>query len=316
MTSPYPLVSFAATAVWLVVSAAAAQHPGGSGRPDAAALASALERVRAQSPRAYHLRVDCAGEPGVRSVEVFPSGVAIWDLRTQVTLPDATRRELLDALVVADYPSLAPQYGGRRAPSEPKAALRVVCRIEIELEGVRGSSIQLAEGEQSARLRELANELLDRVAPHAAQGVRAEGVADGLRKLAQGVLRPEGFELRFLELSGQGADATGSILRVRGRELSVQPYAPGREIGEPVGRELDPAEWSDLLEALVGADFSVLPVNLWSERQLELEVRMLDHGHTVYARPFARLSRERPVAAQGRFDRLADAVRALSAELR
>jgi hypothetical protein len=299
---------------WFLAAGASGQTESGPPSPAADLLSSRLEQAREEaSPSAFRLRVNCRGERGARTVEVFPSGVAVWDLRTQVVLDEGTRRDLLDLLAERGFPALEPQYGGRLDPARPQAAVRVVCRVALELDGLDKSSIQLAEGEQSAQLHALANDLLDRVAAHAPKGVTARDLADGLQKLALGALLPEGFELRFLDLPAAGGETAGVILRVQADVLSLQPYAPGHEVGEAVSRHLVEDELPSLVETLVQADFAALPVNLWSDDQLEIEVRVLGHGRTIYARPFSRLAGERPVVAQERLAQLVAVLRSLRA---
>ncbi|HVS14295.1 MAG TPA: hypothetical protein VMV46_10240 [Thermoanaerobaculia bacterium] len=310
------LVPFGALA--LIATAAPRADAQIAGEPrDPAAISSALRAARDAPAPAYRLRVDCAGDRGVRSVEVFPSGVAIWDLRTQVALPEATRRALVRQLDEGGFAALEPRYGGKPEKDdrdgEPAAALRVVCRVELELETLRASSIQLADGEQSAALAELANALLDSVAPLAREGVRADSLEQGLQKLSSGELRPEGFELRFVELPRRDAEISGSILHVAHRTATRRTYAPGAELGSPASVDLEDGSFRALIGAIAAADLSSLPVNLWAEDQLELEVRVLGHGRSVYARPFSRLAPGTHGEAQQRFDRLIETLRALRA---
>jgi hypothetical protein len=274
-----------------------------------AVLSAALERAVESGAPAYHLRVDCPGASGVRSLELFPSGVAIWDLETQVVLPVEPRLGLLQQLRESGFVDLRPQYGGRQTAGvgAGEGAVRVICRIDLEIEGLRRSAVQLAEGEQSAELLRLANALLDRVAPLGGAGVRPGDLAQGVGMLARGELRPPGFELRFFELAADRA--SGSILRVTGDELSVQPYAPGREVGAATAIELGGERFGELARALVDSGFWDLPVNLWSDDQIEIEVRVLDHRRTVYARTFSRLSPDALGEAQQRFDRLVEHLR-------
>jgi hypothetical protein len=317
--SCYSLVMSRRGAVWLAAllflgnaaGAAAAGDPtaGEGGSQEESGLARALEAARDVPGGPFHLLVNCAGEQGFRGLEVFPSGVAVWNGRSQVELATAVRVALLETLIRRDFPSLEASYGGREEPGSPTAALRIICRVELDINGRHKSSVQLADGEQSPELSALAGELLDLVAPLAATGISAENLSDGLAKVALATLAPESFELRFVQLPEAGGEGAGSILRVEGGVISIQPYAPGRAIGEPVSLDLEPADFAAFVSAIRRADPETLPVNLWSEFYLEFEVRVLQHRRSIMARPFSRLSGQKGGEPQQRFDRLVAALR-------
>jgi hypothetical protein len=317
--SCYSLVMSRRGAVWLAAllflgnaaGAAAAGDPtaGEGGSQEESGLARALEAARDVPGGPFHLLVNCAGEQGFRGLEVFPSGVAVWNGRSQVELATAVRVALLETLIRRDFPSLEASYGGREEPGSPTAALRIICRVVLDIDGRHKSSVQLADGEQSPELGALAGELLDLAAPLAADGVVADDLSEGLAKVAAGTLAPETFGLRFVQLPEPGSDGTGSILRAEGGVISLQPYAPGRAIGEPVTLDLEPADFAALASAIRKADPETLPVNLWSETYLEFEVRVLQHRRSIMARPFSRLSGQKGGEPQQRFDRLVEALR-------
>ena len=282
---------------------------GESGSPKEPGLVRALEAARDAPAGPFRLRVDCADEEGFRSLEVFPSGVAIWNGRVQVQPAIAVRVALLETLIRRDFSSLEASYGGREGPGSPQGALRIVCRVVVDIDGLHKSSVQLADGEQSPELGALAGELLDQVAPLAAAGVIADDLGDGLAKVEAGTLAPETFALRFVQLPAPGGDGTGSILRIEDGVLSRQPYAPGRAVGEAVTVDLEGSDLAALVAAIRKADPETLPVNLWSEGYLEIEVRVLQHRRTTMARPFSRLEGRQGSEPQQRFDRLVAALR-------
>ncbi len=283
--------------------------------PEPSALAGALAAACDAGPGAFGLRVDSTGAAGHRSLEVFPSGVAIWNGRAQLRLAPALRSALLEALLAGGFPSLEPSYGGRPEAAPEGAALRVVRRITLEVGGLSASSVQLAEGEQSPKLERLAEALLDLVAPLAKDGTTADDLGDGLAKVAAGVLAPETFTLRFVELPPPGSETAGAILRVSQGTATRQSYAPGREIGKPVSQDLSDEQLDALLAALRAAELSTLPVNLWSDAHLELELAVLEHRRTLVARPFGRLSPESLGETQQRFDKLVAALQDLRSSL-
>jgi len=312
-------------ALWLVVllflgnaaGSAAADHAsaGGSGSPADSGLVRALMAARDAPGGPFHLRVDRAEKEGFRSLEVFPSGVAIWNGRFQITLATKVRVALLETLIRRDFPAFEASYGGRQTPGLREAALRIICRVVLDIDGHHKSSIQLAEGERSPELGALARELLDLVEPLAAAGIAAEDLGDGLAKVAAGKLAPETFGLRFVQLPAPGRAGTGSILRVEAGAISRWPYAPGRTVGEVVTRHLERRDLVALVSAIQKADPQTLPVNLWSDAYLELEVRVLQHRRTVMARPFSRLAGRKAGDPQRRFDRLVEVLQKLEAEI-
>jgi hypothetical protein len=283
--------------------------------PEPSALARTIAAARDAGPGPFDLRVDSTGAVGHRSLEVFPSGVAIWNGRAQLRLAPAQRSALLEALLAGGFPSLEPSYGGRPGAAPERAALRVVRRVVLEIGGLSASSVQLAEGEQSTKLERLAEGLLDLVAPLAGDGVTADDLGNGLAKLATGVLAPETFTLRFVELPPPGSEAAGSILRVSQGTATRQSYTPGREIGEPVSQDLSDEQLGALVAALRAAGLSTLPVNLWSDDHLELELTVLEHRQSLVARPFSRLSPEALGEAQQRFEKLVAALQDVRSSL-
>jgi hypothetical protein len=219
-------------------------------------------------------------------------------------LTEATRAALLEALGNSDFANFAPRYGGRPEATEG-AALRISCRIELEIAGLEKSSVQLVDGEQSRPFLALAGELLDLVEPVArAEGLGADDLEDGLSKLVEGQLTPEAFELRWVRLPAQGSGSSGSILRVEAGQLSRQAYTPGRELGEILSDALDPHRLLEVATAVHHAAFWNWPRNLWSETYVELEIRVLNHRHSVSARPFNGMSSTSLGETQAQFDRL------------
>lgn len=277
--------------------------------PDPAAVTAAIESAR-DGDRGFDLSAHCSDDERNRGLELFPGGVAIWNGRLQLTLPAPVRSALLDTLLDRGFAAMAPSYGGKRPPQpeppdEGAAPMRVHCRITFAGGGVEKTSTQQTQGDQSAELIGLVNAVLDRVEPLAEEsGLGADDLADGLAKLVHGALAPETFSLRWVRLPAAGTDATGSIVRVDRSTLTRRAYAPKRELGEPLSAELAADRFAALVEGIRRADLASMPANLWSEDQIELEVRVLDRGVTLLARPFARLKEKKGGDAQKRFDAL------------
>lgn len=299
--------------LWIAVTSAAVAGASDAGPARTDPLAEAVAAARDGAADGFRLRVESTTGDRFRSLETFPSGVAVWGGTTQIRPSRDVRRALLSMLLETGFPSLEERYGGRSDPTR-EAALRVIRRVALEIGGLSKTSVQLADGPQSAELERLAEALLDRVAPLAGAGVTAADLADGLDKLAAGVLAPEALRLRFVELPPEGADAVGSILRLEAGVATCQPYAPGREVGQPAALDLGGVGLRALVSALRAARLPEVPVNLWSASHLELEVAVLQHRRAVIARPFSRLSPDVESEARGRLEKLVDVLRGLGAE--
>jgi hypothetical protein len=261
----------------------------------------------------FRLRVDSSTDDGFRSVQVFDSGAGIWNGRVQIRLTPEVRTAVLDALLASGFAGFEPRYGGKPRP-EGEAALRVIRRVVVEVGEVSKSSVQLADGARFEKLELLAESLLDLVAPLAAQGVTADSLADGLDKLAAGVLAPETLTLRFVELPPSDADQVGSILRVEDGAVTRRAYAPGKTLGEAESIDLSDEAFVAMVRAVSSARPASLPVNLWAPSYRELEVQVLQHRHAVIARPFSRLSPDDDAAARERFEELVATLQGLGEE--
>lgn len=300
-------------AIWLAGISGA--HSG-SGDP-APAMESALESALVASHERgepFFLRVDCTSDKGARNLELFPDGIAIWDNRVELEMNPDQRSALAGLLIDREFASLDPEYGGKAAPDERKAPLRVSCAIEFRTNAVSKRSQQYVDGFQSGPLNGLANALLDRVAPLAeAHGVGTDSLAQGLKMLAAGDLSAHGFRLNFVELPADRS--TGRIMQINGDTARIRAYRPGVEVGEAASFKLDAGRLKEIANALRNADIESLPINLWSARQLELEVEMLDRKKTLLAREFMRLSPESLGEMQHRFDSMIERLRQIRSEL-
>jgi hypothetical protein len=249
------------------------------------ALTAAIGQARDDGARPFHLEVHCADEERIRTLTVYRGRVAVWNRDRQFELDDDTRRAVLTHLLDGDFPALEARYGGKPKAGKQEAALRISCRIFMAVDGQQKTSAQVFFGEQSAALLGLANAILDRVEPLAADGVRASSLEDGLRKLRTGALAPETLSLRLAALPAVRSEEAGYVLRVEAGRLERQVYAPGRHIGEPSVRVMAPCQFEAALDALLQAGVWRFPVNLARELATDLEVGVLGHRAQVVARP-------------------------------
>jgi hypothetical protein len=338
------------------------------GRAAAAAtdpVGRALDRALAQGRwRDLRIEVECRGDAGLRSATVFASGVAIWDRRRQATLPREGVLALLGAFRRHGFSALEERYGGRgdpagkspgeggaprpeagdtgaaaplsgRVPRAGAAALELLCRVRLALDGVGKQVFQLAGGRQSAELRALAEEVLAAVEEVGRAGEGASGLAEGLAGVAEGRLAPETLMLQVLEepeRPGEGGEGWSLALEAgrataerrgpgaatsehrdpgEGRDPgqgSAERYGPGEGSSGPRVLALPAAEVAELARLLAAEGFADLPANLWAPRYLDLAVEVLDHSRSLQARAFAGMTRETHAEAQERFERIAEAL--------
>ena len=279
---------------------------------DSSGLAAALQRGSEIPESPFQLQVNCTDQKGIRSFELFAEGTTTWNGRSQIMLPAAARSSLLKTLIDHGFPEFETSYGGRERPTKTAAAARVSCRVWIRIEELQKSSVQQAGGEQSTPITKLAADLLDQVEQFAQGGVTPDDLQDALDKLSEGQLAPQVLRLRFVDLPDKATNKPGSILRLRGGNISSQAYSPGRIIAEQIWEPLKQAQYQKLITALQAAQPASLPSNLWSEDQLEFEIYVLGHKKVVLARPFTRLDAAKQGPAQQRFDTLLLVLRELN----
>jgi hypothetical protein len=273
------------TILALLAAASGAQAAAAEGAGSPATLTRAIEAAVNDPAMPFRLQVDCSDEEGIRSLTVYRGRVAVFNHARQALLGRDQRNLLLGKLLEAGYPGFAESYGGRRKAAKEEAALKVTCRVVLDVAGRHKSSVQLLQGEQSAELLGLADELLDAVAPLAVDGVGARSLDDGLAKLARGELAPEVLELRLVSLPPEPASAEGFILRIEGGEISRQAYAPGRLVGPVTKRAIAACQSREIVDALLEAGVSELPLNLRGAGATELAVGVLGQDKTVLSRP-------------------------------
>jgi hypothetical protein len=157
--------------------------------------------------------------------------------------------------------------------------------VHLELDGIRKTSVQLLEGEQSEALRRLAMGLLDDVEPLIAEGIIPGDLEDGLAKLAAAELAVETLRLGLTVLPSAPDTDDGYILRIEQGQFSQQVYVPGRVIGTPEVRPLTTCVRDEAVAALREALVWDLPHNLQADRAMEVRVAVLGHRTAIFARP-------------------------------
>lgn len=278
---------------------------------DSDALHVAIESAVNDPNTPFQLDVFCSDVQSHRSLTVFRGTVGVWNGERQVRLQADVRRALLQLLLDTGFASFEARYGGQKKADKQEAPLRVTCRVSIAIAGIDKMSIQLLDGDQSPELLGLAAALLDQIEPRAANGITVTSLEDGLAKLSSGALAPVLLELRLLRLPEDRDAASGLILRIRGGELSRQPYAPGDFVGDIDTRPIDDCVVRDFVDSLKDARVWDLPRNLRHEGTAELEVAVLGSRYSVSARPSFRSA---DADEQARFERMVERLVSSSAE--
>ena len=297
----------------------------------AAGLRQALARAETDPAvrESLRLAVECRVDSEFQSLQVFGPDLGIWNDERQFNLDPERVRALLAALRAADFPGLADSYGGAPSPPKPEPggaddggeamATVLTCRIDLALGGHEKQVVQLARGEQSPVLKQLAHDLLA-VGEEAARagGVGAANLREGLEKIARGELAPETWRLvlhsKPEEVGGSG-ETPGFLLTVSGPLASTREYDPATGYAEPVVLELAPEEVAALARELAAHDPGPWPVNLWAPDYVDLSVEVLNHERAVQARRFAGLAPDAHGQRQRDFEAVREALQRLHEEV-
>jgi hypothetical protein len=290
--------------------AGAVPRPGTPPAPDPAlseAVTRALEQAAAEGWSALHIETECQNDAGrLDRVEIFGSGVAIWNRQVQFRLSRAQVDDHLEGFRQSGFADWPPSFGGKTPPSiQQEQPPRVICRVVLELDGVTKQVAQFQKGEQSNELKGLARGILDASRERAESGVRAESLSDGLRKIASGALAPEAFQVTVNRRARRGTPASEAeswLLKIDRGETTTLPRTEGKDPGEPLRIELGAEDLARLAGQLEKADLAGLPGNLYADRYTTVLVRVLDHRTQIQARPFAGMTSETHGEAQERFD--------------
>ena len=296
----------------------AAPTDGGPFDPPSASVRTALERALSEPEalRSAHLFLECTRDGALPALELYGRGFGIWDDKRQFAWSTERMSAALAALRTGGFAELAPRYGGRAKSTEPgaldedeNAAVKVLCRIRLEIDPIAKEVVQLDEGEQSETLRKLADSLYGLASEPARSGIEAASLEDGLTRLAAGQLAPETLTLSLLrkpELIAGAGSRPGFLLGVEGRRATAQPFDAETSFGAGRTLELAPGELAELASALGRLRPSLFPVNLWAPDYNDLRVELLGHSVSVQARGFSRMSPTTHGESQRNFDAFAE----------
>lgn len=260
-------------------------------------MRAALDKAIADPTARRDLRIqtECHRDGRSETVRVYGTGVGIWGERTQFSVDNSQLTALLRAFARHNFLSLAESYGGRqRSPQhEFTQLLRVTCTVTLALPAGEWSVAQFEGGQQSAALKTLVSEIIERSEEPSRRGVTVSTVAEGLASVADGGLAPEALSVvaHFKPRKG-----TGWLLEIRDGQVTAQQFE--ERTGYQPRKRLGPAR--DLVRALAGAfekaNITGLPSRLAQEDYLELRLQVLDKHVELLARPLA--GQQPPTASQ------------------
>ena len=297
--------------------------PASSSAADPARLASALEAARQRSSdwEGLHMVAECQRDGPMEAVEIWGSGVGVWNRTRQIRIPNAGISRLLAEFEASRFTAMPETFGGRPQAlppprvSEGVMATEVICLVQLELavdgETESKSVVQLRLGRQSAELRALAESFFEVAAGPARQGTEASSLTDGLRKIGTGELAPELlFVLAQRRMEGpepeptEQVDSSGFLLRLRNLQLTRRELATVGENAPATTSGLAADRVRRLAARLAALQPDELPHNLYAPHYTDVAIEILQHRVALQARRFDRLTPTSLGAQQARFDDL------------
>lgn len=286
----------------LVVLATVAEDSEAEG---ATAVALAIKDLLAGKRGIEDTRLDVTWG-GRGSATIYGIGVGIWNRERQFKLDNAQLLALLKILNEGGFAKMRPGYGGIARPLRGPAIGApevLVGSVTLHVGNLTQGSMQRGGGEQSRELAAIANNILDLCEKAAQNGVAADSLADGLKKIAAGKLHPLTMSLLVQRIENEGRGPNGWILRIHGQQAEVQ-LRSRTGIGSPIRFELTAMQLDGLCKLLIDNDAGSLPVNLYAPDYTDFRVSILRRDKSLQARKFARLTPTTHGEKQKQFDRI------------
>jgi hypothetical protein len=261
---------------------------------------------------------ECWLDDALYQVELFGGGVGVWNGERQFEAGEERVNRVLELLREARFGDMREVYG-EAVPDIPipqdvppadgsgaASATRVLCLVALRIGDVEKQTIQISKPPRSEALMELAESIFELCREPAMHGgVTADGVDDGLAKVADGTLAPETLSVlvqRKPEPRDAEAGAGGFLLRIDGGRATVRDLEATGAFGPPRRLDLDGAELAALAGRLAEARIGEAPPNLWAEHYTDVMVGVLDQEQRIQARRFARMTPRTHGEAQVRYD--------------
>ncbi len=146
------LFSILFLSVWTCGAAGAIDRPVTGSK----AFEQALHAALLDPAQALSMQVDCTNEQGIRSLHLYPEGVAVWNKQVQVEVDKPLRTSLLKELLNADFLFFCgPVWQQRRE----RRAHHCMCSIQVQTGGMEKASYQDLNGDRSVAFMKLATAL-------------------------------------------------------------------------------------------------------------------------------------------------------------
>ena len=273
------------------------------------------------------------------SVVIYGNGAAVWNDKEQFRLSDLKIAQILTALDKAGFDKLKSVPEGEHLRRRVRVRAgdyehEVAETWEVEQERKEGKegedkdkkpSVKKQTEEKkkktdaekkeeagfrdAAKLETLVDAVMKVVKPIPEKVKTAPSLSDGLKNIAAGELAPETLSIMMMVKpdSTTGKEtANGYLMRIEGGVASSSPFLGAEKgFGPPVRHILDVKTLREIASKLAASDVEGLPANLYSDRYVELSVRVLNHRRNLTARRFAGMTPEKLGTAQSRFDSVA-----------
>ena len=266
----------------LVLLGAVPAQPNGVSQDSALRAELARAIASAESRRDGRVESECLLDTGRKSIQLYGTGVGIWDERAQFRVEDERFVAVLRSFDRHDFLAMPESAGGRvRKPAGRAQGLRVTCTVTLALPAGERTVVQLEGGEQSAALKRLATEIIEPFEESARHGITVGSIEEGLAAVAEGRLAPEAFSL---VAHFKPRDRTGWLLESQHGGLASRSFS--ERAGYGPSRRLASADDQirELARMMSAAD---LPSRLSLDEYTELQVRVLNRRAEILARVFA-----------------------------
>lgn len=274
--------------------------------PSKTELKGVLESALTNPGTWEDIRVEasCLTETGPTFVEVFGQGVGVWKREKQFPVSKQQFREILEEFRDAGFVDWHDLYGGS---AEPGAGVKIICRAGLSIDSNFKMVSQTEKGKQFHPLRTLTARIFALSRGSTAEGVIADSLTDGLRKLETGKLNPVTFQLllhRRIEDRAELNKDQGWILRVDGRRASHQTIRQKAGYSDPVELDLSEEEFLGLTRTLAISEVESFPLNLFADSYTDLSLQILNRKKSVQARQFRGVTPDTHGERQRSFDKI------------
>ena len=269
---------------------------------------------RGGTPNGFGLIAECRSDGEARAVEIRADGTATWGGRAQFGLSTSDVREILALLERHDFAHMPEIFGGavqpeseddrptvirddepsaraaqRDSAEEIPAAVIIVCRVALSLDGMEKHVMQRARGVQSVEFKEMATAILDVCESPAGNGVTADNLGDGLEKLASKKLTASLLTLLVHRKVAEPSAAAGYgwLLRIEDGRALARTYDAQGALSVPTALDLDDKKLTRILDLLSRNAVDTLPINIQARDYTEVVVEILNQRRGIQARRFA-----------------------------